>query len=202
MDMSRRLINLIGTAGVLAIVLGGSVLIVLPLFTGAQAATAQAAAGAESNRFTRAELDELARQEAVLNQLRVRRFDLREQITEDEELRDASALASAAARLSGARIVAITFGERQAFAPPTGAGIGDDGRPTVPEATGEPDDQQGQVPVTFEAEVSSPSQAATFIDGLRAGPRLVQVVQAEASPTNNDERFTVTVDALIFAARS
>lgn len=202
MEMSRKLINLIGTAVVLAIVLGGSALIVLPLFAGAQAAAAQAEAGAESNRITRAELDELARQEALLNQLRVRRFDLREQITEDEELRDASALASAAARMSGARIVAITFGEPQAFAPPTGTGIGDDGRPTVPEAPAEPDVRQVQLPVTFEAEVSSPHQAAAFIDGLRAGPRLVQVVQAETSRTNSDDRFTVTVDVLIFAART
>ena len=42
MVMSRKLINLIGTAVVLAIVLGGSALIVLPLFAGAQAAAAQA----------------------------------------------------------------------------------------------------------------------------------------------------------------
>ncbi len=201
MEMSKQMINVIGTAVVAVITLGGSLVGVVPLFSGAQAASAQAVAGAESNRITRTELDELATQEARINQLRIHRYDLRGQITEDEELRDASELASSAAKVSGARIVAITFGDRRAFAPPTGAGLGDDGQPTAPQSPAAADPDQVQIPVTFEAEVSSTGQAAAFVDGLRAGPRLVQVVQAQASPTNDTASFTVTVDALIFAAR-
>ena len=80
---------------------------------------------------------------------------LREQITEADELRDASALASAAAKASGARIVAITFGNRQVLATPTGTGMGNDGTPTAPQVTAEPNTPQVQLPVTFDVEYRS-----------------------------------------------
>lgn len=200
MEMPRRLINLVGSAVVAVIVLGGTLLMVV-LSTETHNTTAQAEQVADSNRVTRAELADLAHQEVMVPWLQHDLDGLRMQITEADELRDASALASSAAKSSGARVVAITFADRQVFAKPTGTGVGDDGTPTAPQATTEPSTPQVQLPVSFEVEVSSAAQAAAFIDGLRAGPRLLQVVQAQSGVTNDAKRFTVTVDALIFAAR-
>ena len=198
--MSRRLINAIGSAVVAVILLTGTLLMVL-LSMNTHSATAHAGEVAHSIQVTQAELTDLAHQEVMVPLLRRDLERLREQITEADELRDASALASAAAKASGARIVAITFGNRQVLATPTGTGMGNDGTPTAPQVTAEPNTPQVQLPVTFEVDVSSTAQAAAFIDGLRGGPRLVQVVQAQSSVTNDAKRFTVTVDALIFAAR-
>jgi hypothetical protein len=96
--------------------------------------------------------------------------------------------------------MAITFADRQVFAAPTGLGMGADGKPTAPQATAEPNTARFQLPVTFEVEVTSTTQAAAFLEGLRLGTRLLQVVQAQCSPTNADGRFTLTVDALLFSA--
>lgn len=200
MEMPRRLINLIGTAVVAAIILGSSLLVMLPLFGAAQEAVLQTKQASALNQTTRVKLDQLAAQDADLPEL-TRQLDiLRTQLTADDELQGASALASSAAKSSGARIVSIAFGERQVFAPPSGAGIGADGKPLVPQTAAKPDTVQVQIPVTIEAEVSSPDRAAAFIDGLRAGPRLLQVVQATSSPTNDTKRLIVTVDALVFSA--
>ncbi len=201
MNTPRRLINLIGATTAAVILIAGSLLVVLPLFSAAQNATAQAAAAAKSDEQMRAQLAELARQEPWQTEARNGLARARWMIPAQDELRDASALASAAAKSSGARIVAISYSGRQVFTPPTGAGIGEDGRPIAPPAAAEPNTPQVQLPVTFEAEVSSMAQAAAFMDGLRIGPRLVQVVQAECSSTNGVKRFTVTVDVLIFAAK-
>lgn len=200
MEMPRRLINAIGTAMVAVIVLAGTLLMVV-LAIDTHTATAHAGEVAHSIQVTQAELIDLAHQEVMVPWLRHDLDRLRVQITEADELRDASALASSAAKSSGARIVAITFANRQVLAIPTGTGVGDDGTPTAPQVTAEPNTPQVQLPVTFEVDVSSTAQAAAFIDGLRGGPRLLQVVQAQSSVTNDAKRFTVTVDALIFAAK-
>jgi hypothetical protein len=202
MEMSRRLINLIGAAVVTLIILGGLMLVELPLFGAARDAVDQAKAATYSNNVIRDRLTELYKQNANAEQLRKELSDLRAQIAAADELMDASALASTAAKSSGARIVAVTFGERQVFAAPVGGGIGEDGKPSKPQPTAAADTPQVQTQVTFEAEVSSPAQAAAFLDGLRSGPRLLQVVQSTCSPTNDAKRFTVTVDALIFSVRS
>lgn len=202
MEMPRRMINLIGTVVVAAIAVGGTLLVVLPLVGAAQEAALQARQASESNQATQMTLEQLAAQNASLTELTRQLSTLRAQLTADDELQGASALASLAAKSSGARIVSIAFGGRQIFAPPSGAGIGADGKPPVQQAAAKPDTVQVQIPVTIEAEVSSPARAAAFIDGLRAGPRLLQVVQAASSPTNDTKLFIVTVDALVFSSKS
>ncbi len=200
MDPSRRAINAIGTGVVALIVLAGT-MVMVALSTETHAATAHVGEVAYANQLTRAEIADRAHQEVALPRLHHDLDSLRMQITEADELSDASALASAAAKRSGARIVAINFADRQVFATPTGTGMGDDGLPTATQSEPEPNTPRVQLPVTFEVEVSSTAQAAAFIYRLQDGPRLLQVVQAQSSPTNNVKLFTVTVDALIFAAR-
>ena len=201
MEMPRRLINLIGTSAVAVIVLAGSPPAVVPLFGAAQNAYAQVEAAANYNQLLRAELADIAKQDERVTDLRSDLDLLRTQIPAQDELRDASVLASKAAKSAGARIVAITFADRQVFAAPSGVGIGDDGTPTAPQAKAEPNTLSLQLLVTFEVEVSSTAQAAAFLEGLRSGPRMLQVVQAQCGPTSDAKRFTVTVDALIFAVR-
>lgn len=201
MERSRRLINLIGAGVTTVIAFGGVALLVVPPFTQALNANEHAAEAANANRTARVELDQLAAQSSKLAEMRNQLSSLRTEITTADEQRDASALVSVAARSSGAKIVSITFGNRQVFAAPAGGGVGADGKATVQQPTADPNAAQVQIPVTFEAEVSSATQAAAFVDGLRGGPRLLQIVQADCSPTNDPKKFTVTVDALIIAAK-
>jgi len=200
MEMSRRRINLIGGSLVTAVVVIGSLLVMAPQLSALQSANVQSELAANSDQATRAQLADLAKQDSGVAQTNGDLSHVRRQITVHDELRDASALASEAARSSGARIVAITFSERQVFAAPAGQGMGDDGTPTAPQATVQPNTERLQLPVTFEVEVTSTTQAAAFLEGLRLGTRLLQVVQAQCSPTNADQRFTLTVDALLFSA--
>lgn len=200
MELSRGLINAIGSV-VLAVILSGGALMMVAISVDSHNTTAHAGEVDHSNQVTREELAGLAHQEVMLPWMHHDLDELRKQIPGADELSDASALASAAAKSSGARILAISFGGRQVFAAPAGVGMGDDGQPTAPQATVKPGTLQLQLPVTFEVDVSSTAQAGAFIDGLRSGPRMLQVVQAQASPTNDAKRFTLTVDALIFSAK-
>ena len=203
MEMSRRLINLIGSSVVAVVVLMvASLLVVVPSTQRATDTTAQAELAADSDQVTRAELAELAKQEVLVPWLQ---HDL------DLSLRDGRSPSGRTARR-----ISFGIGGRQVLwcqdrgdhlcrsaglRRPTGTGVGDDGTPTAPQATPSRALHRLQLPVTFEVEVSSTAQAAAFLDGLRAGPRLLQVVQAQSSATNDAKRFTVTVDALIFSAR-
>jgi hypothetical protein len=201
MNRSRAQVHLIGGVSAAVIVLTGPVLVLAPLLGTLRAADIQRTVEAKSEEVTRAQLAELAAQNLNVDTLSAELARVRTQITPQDELSDASALGSAAAKSAGARVVAITFGDRQAFAPPTGLGLGDGGTPTTPQDPAGPDAVRSQIPVTFEVEVKSTAQAAAFLEGLRAGPRLVQVVEVQCSPTADASRFTVTVDALIFVAR-
>lgn len=200
-NQTRRQVNLIGIAAITVVAVVGTLLVSLPLFNAVQNAANQASASVESDRVTRAELAVLAKQDVwrakAENDLRFARW----QIPEADELRDASALASVAAKASGARIASITFAGRQVFARPAGVGLGEDGTPAAAQVPAEPGTPWVQLPVRFEVEVSNTAQAAAFLDGLRGGPRVLQVVQAQSSPTNGAKLSIVTVDALIFAAR-
>lgn len=198
---SRQQINLVGAAAVAVVALSGTALVVVPLFSAAQQISIQAAATAVSDGITRDRLAELVTQVQQRERSRNDLLVARSQIPEADELQDASALASAAAKSAGARIVSITFAGRQVFASPAGVGMGEDGTPTAAQVLAEPGTPWVQLPVRIEVEVSGTVQAAVFLDGLRAGPRILQVVQAQSSATNSAKLSTVTVDALIFSAR-
>jgi hypothetical protein len=202
MEMPKRLINLIGAAVVVIILIAGNLLVAGPLFNSAVETAAHAEAVRQSNEVMRDLLDRRIDQDAHMGELRIRLTALRAEIPAELELRDASALVSAAAKASGARVQSIVFGEPKVFVAPAGGGMGTDGQPNAKQEKADAKTPTVQIPVTFEAEVSSATQAAAFVDGLRAGPRQLQVVEAVSSPTNNDQRFTVTVDALVFAAKS
>lgn len=201
MEMSRRLINLIGISLVLVILIAGFSLLAWPLFGAASAAATQAGALAESNQNMQTQLNdqiELAKNKAALA---AEVAGLRREIPVQDELRDVSAVASAAAATSGARITAISFGDPQVFAAPAGGGIGTDGKPVQKQTPATNTTTQIQIPVTVEAEVGSATQAAQFVDGLRTGSRLFQLVQVDTSQTTDPARYVVTVDALIFSLR-
>lgn len=202
MRMPRRLINLIGTAVMAAIVLAGLALAAIPLLSSAHLVSLKVTATEDSNRGMQARIDLMSEQQSKLGTLEAELASLRQQITAADELRDGSALASKAAKASGARLVAVSFGTRQVFAAPIGGGIDEEGNAAAQGPGADANAAKVQIPVTLEAEVTSPAQAAAFIDGLRSGPRLLQVVEADCSPTNDAKRFTVTVDALIFAAKA
>lgn len=201
MEMSRRLINLVGVSVVLVILVAGFSLLAWPLFGAASGTAAQASALAQSNADLRSELDkriELAKNKAALE---AEVAGLRREIPAQAELRDVSAVASTAAGNSGARITAISFGDPQVFTAPSGGGIGTDGKPVQKQTPANAKTAQVQIPVTIEAEVSNTMQATRFVDGLRTGSRLFQIIQVDTSQTTEQNRYTVTVDALIFSLK-
>lgn len=201
MEISRRLINLIGASLVLVILVAGFSLLAWPLFGAAGAAAAQVSALKQSNADLQSELGkrmELAKNKAALE---AEVAGLQREIPAQAELRDVSAVASSAAASSGARITAISFGDPQVFTAPSGGGVGPDGKPIQKQTPANAKTAQVQIPVTIEAEVANTTQATRFIDGLRTGSRLFQIVQATTSQTTELTRYTVTVDALIFSLK-
>lgn len=201
MEMSRRLVNLIGAAAIGLILILGFSAVAWPLFSVASGAARQASGVAQTNGELQAELDhqmEMANNKAALEAEVAR---LHREIPFDEELRDVSAVASGAASTSGARIVSIEFGDAQVFAAPTGGGIGTDGKPAKAPKPADANTIQVQIPVTIEAEAGSATQATEFVDGLRTGYRLMQFVQVDTSQTTDPSRYAITIDALIFSQR-
>lgn len=201
MEMSRRLINLIGAAAIALILILGFSGVAWPLFSAAGGAARQTGELASANAKMQADLDEQIQMARDKGALEAEVARLHREIPFDEELRDVSAVASTAASTSGARIVSIAFGDAQVFAAPTGGGIGTDGKPATKPNPADASTIQVQIPVTIEAEAGSATQATEFVDGLRTGYRLIQFVQVDTSQTTDPSRYAVTIDALIFSQR-
>lgn len=201
MEMSRRLVNIIGAAAVALMLILGFSAVAWPLFSAASGAARQASVVAQTNAELQADLDQQIKLNQNKDVLEAEVARLHREIPFDEELRDVSAVASTAASTSGARIVSIEFGDAQVFAAPTGGGVGTDGKPANKAKAADAKTIQIQIPVTIEAEASSATQAAQFVDGLRTGYRLMQFVQVDTTQTTDASRFAVTIDALIFSQR-
>ena len=223
MTASRRLINLAGTLLVLIALVLGTILTALPIYVESLEVNGQEQTVAQSNQLLQAQISGLRTQEADLPRIEQDLAGLHSQLPTIPRLDDATQLVVKAAGAADATITSITFDSRAPFAARDAATVADQLPQTAtevtspqptPTANGEntngaatpgttPDPSESaeplQFPVTIVVMLSDPAAAEKFLDGLRAGPRLLQIDTVTA--TAEDESLTLTVAGLVFVSR-
>ncbi|BDZ40600.1 hypothetical protein [Microbacterium suwonense] len=213
--MTKQLINLIGGLVCAVVLVAGGFLFALPQYLQAEG-TEQAAQSARQNNAT---------QQSIIDALRVQQSDsasleadiaaLRAQIPAEPHIDDIVRLALIAAARHGGAVDSVAPGDPVPFAARTAVEGAPASKPADAEAgsseasaspgsstsTGSgasaaSDPRQVPIEITF----TPPSvQAATdIVDALRAGPRVVAIVQA-TTVTDDDGEVHLTVSALAFS---
>lgn len=221
--MTKQLVNLIGAAASLAILLLGVVVFALPLFSSASTTWSSADEVAAQNRTQQTVLDTLAAQSADMSELDATVAELRGEIPPAAYLDDVLLLAVEAARANGGTVTSVAPGTAEPFAPrvagatgdaaatapapdpaasedgsdaasaPTDDAAGAAGAGTSTESAPTANDPQ-QITVTLGIEAADVAAATRILDALRAGPRLVAVTQASVtSDTENGATLSVTL---------
>jgi hypothetical protein len=219
--VNKQLVNLIGAAASVAIILLGVFVFALPQFSQANTTAASAKSVAAQNDTQQVVLDTLTAQAADMTELEDQVEELRAEIPEGRHLDDVLLLAVTAAARNGGQATTVTPATPEAFAPrtpeaPEGADAGTD---AAAEATPAPDattdtsapavdaapapdatpaaDAAQQVAVTVVIGAPDVDAATRILDALRAGPRLVAVTQATVT-TDPEKGATLTVTLLAF----
>jgi hypothetical protein len=218
--VNKQLVNLIGGAAALAIVILGVVVFAVPLYSTASTTNGEANRVASQNDTQQAVLDGLAAQAADTTELDADVDELRAEIPRTAHLDDVLYLAVQAAQAHGGTVTALTKGDATAFAartaeveasasggtapPPaasdasaSGSASGDASAAGAdPAATGA--DEATQIPVTVTIDAPDVAAATQILDALRAGPRLVAVQQG-AVTTKPEGGVTLTAALLAFS---
>lgn len=199
MNLPKRLINLIGTVLVVGMLAVGIFMVAWPLYTGHLEVEAQRLSVAQSNDVQAARIQELAKQQAELPALTAELDGLRQQIPVTASLDQASKLAVAAAEATGSHLQAFAVGDTVEFVPPAGVVADAAAQPSAPADGSAAESPRLQTSVSFTITTDSTAQVAEFVDKLRTGSRLVQIVQVLVS-TGDEVPVVVTgtVTALIF----
>jgi len=199
MNLPKRLINLIGTVLVVGMLAVGIFMVAWPLYTGHLEVEAQRLSVAQSNDVQAARIQELAKQQAELPALTAELDGLRQQIPVTASLDQASKLAVAAAEATGSHLQAFAVGDTVEFVPPAGVVADAAAQPSEPADGSAAESPRLQTSVSFTITTDSTAQVAEFVDKLRTGSRLVQIVQVLVS-TGDEVPVVVTgtVTALIF----
>lgn len=203
MNLPKRLINLIGTVLVVGLLAVGVFMVAWPLYMGHLEVEAQRLSVAQANAVQAARIQELAAQQAELPVLTAELDDLRGQIPETIALDQVSKLAVSAADAAGAHLESFAVGDTVVFTPPAGA-ITDSVTGQKSAAEADPSEaaaesQRLQTSVSFEVTAASQAQVTQFVDHLRTGSRLVQIVQVLTSTGEGAPvKVTATVTALVF----
>jgi TolA-binding protein len=220
--VNKQLVNLIGAAATMAILLLAVLVVALPLFSTANATMATAADVAVQNRTQESALEGLTAQASEISEIEREVAELRLEIPETEHLEDVIELAARASASRGGALTAVRPGESTPFTPrtaevvaarTTSGGAVPAAPAPAPEPTGEPAeasppptadplpaeaDPTGpqQVEVTVEIKTPDVATATLILDDLRAGPRLAAVIQANV--LTEEETVTLTVTLLAF----
>ncbi|MGV9192789.1 hypothetical protein ACQ143_00380 [Microbacterium sp. MC2] len=213
MNLNKQFINLVGSVVILAVVVAGIALIAVPMWSQSQATDASTRTVAQTNAVYQAQIDQLTAAETRLDEIDAHLVELRTEIAPFTRLDDAFDLIVTAAEERDLVLESVTAGEPEPFVPRT-AVTDDAGQATPPASTEEstapadadpsagapaaeaapeptsPDatSPQQQVAFTIAVPVPDAEAAAAFVDDLRAGPRLISVIDA----TLSDGVLTVT----------
>lgn len=200
--MTKQLVNLIGAATTLAILVLAVLVFALPLFTQATRTAGEADAVAAQNRSQQGVLDALVAQSADMTALEAQVATLRAEIPAEARVDDVLLLAIDAAAAQGGSVTSVTPASSEAFAvrtdetatpapqPADSAAETDDAsaavRPstTLESSTPAPvaaSDGPQQTSVTVVVAAPTVEAATRILDELRAGPRLVAVTQASVT---------------------
>ncbi|HRA76970.1 MAG TPA: hypothetical protein PLE12_12125 [Propionicimonas sp.] len=214
MNLPKRLIHLVGILLVLGVFIAGIMLVALPVYLGSVDVLAEQKSVADSNSLRMAQIETLKNQQAVLPEVQRDLAGLRRQIPATQLLDEVSELGVAAAEDAGVDITSFTSTDPVSFVPPAGVpGAGTvAGTPAAPAAVegsagdSEPSEAKLQIPVTFIVTSGTRARIPEFVDGLRAGPRLLQIVSvtttaaaaASADGVPGATTYQATVAALAF----
>ena len=198
--MTKQLVNLIGAATTLAILVLAVLVFALPLFTQATRTAGEADAVAAQNRAQQGVLDALVAQSADMTALEAQVATLRAEIPAEARVDDVLLLAIDAAAAEGGSVTSVTPASSEAFAVRTdetatpapqpaaeaaeAAEADDEPSTTLESSTPAPvaaSDGPQQTSVTVVVAAPTVEAATRILDELRAGPRLVAVTQASVT---------------------
>ena len=198
--MTKQLVNLIGAATTLAILVLAVLVFALPLFTQATRTAGEADAVAAQNRAQQGVLDALVAQSADMAALEAQVATLRAEIPAEARVDDVLLLAIDAAAAEGGSVTSVTPASSEAFAVRTdetatpapqpaaeaaeAAEADDEPSTTLESSTPAPvaaSDGPQQTSVTVVVAAPTVEAATRILDELRAGPRLVAVTQASVT---------------------
>jgi hypothetical protein len=211
--VNKQLVNLIGAAASLLIIVLGVAVFALPLFSAANTTAASADDVARQNRTQQTVLDTLTAQSADMTSLDRTVAELRAEVPAAPHLDDVLLLAVQAAVDEGGVVTSVTPATAEPFASRTGeteepssaateeTTTGTDETAETPAPAASPAaaaDEQQQISVTVVVEAGDVAAATRILDGLREGPRVAAVTQAAVTSETEDEKVTLTVALLVF----
>ena len=180
--MTKQLVNLVGAAASLAILLLGVVVFALPLFSSASATWSSADEVADQNRTQQTVLDTLTAQSADMSELDATVEEMRAEIPAAAYLDDVLLLAVDAARDNGGTVTSVAPGTSEPFAPRV-TGAGEDAAAQAPDPAASEDSAATDAAPADDAAAADGTAAADG-DGTAAAP----------APTVNDpQQITVTL---------
>ncbi len=214
--MTKQLVNLIGAAAAVGILLLGIVVGALPVLSAAQTTASSADDVALQNQTQETLLDALRAQAADMTELEDDVAALRAAIPTAAHLDDVLLLALDAARDHGGTVTSLTPATPEPFAIRTGeTGAPPAAEEPAAEAPAEeasaappaadvpaavPEEAApAQVAVTIVIEAADVDAATRMLDALRAGPRVVAVTQAGVAE-GAEGGVTLTATVLAFSS--
>lgn len=220
--MPKQLINVLGAAVVIAVIVIGFLAFGAPAITQATATAAQIDQVALTNRGYQQQVDSLEAAKRDFSTLKADVAALRAQIPAHDDRDDVFEIVAQAATASGAQVSSVTALDPVAWAARTGASssaaagaAASGGDAAAPAATPAPTPAPSappaaggsasadtaaagrtQVPFTIVVKAATPAVATAFLDALGAGPRLIGITST--SLTKADTAVQLTVNALAF----
>lgn len=218
MNLPKQLISLLGVVLVLGIVGGGTALVALPAWNGAQTTDASARAVAQTNDIYAIDVQRLATARDDFTGTEAELASLRSEIADMPRLDDVYEIVVAAAAETGTTVTGFTAAdiepwvrrgevtsapsadgtvteaeavEEEAAVDPNTAEL--PGSPDEAVATKEATSPQQQVSVTIEVTAADAATATAFMDALGRGPRLLALIDS----TLDEGVLTVTALAFI-----
>jgi hypothetical protein len=219
--VNKQLVNLIGAAASIAILLLGILVCALPVFSSANTTMSTADDVALQNQTQQSILDGLRAQSGQLADIQQDVAELRREIPETEHVEDLVELAVEATVVHGGSVRSVIPGDIAPFTPRTlevvAAEAAADGATTgapAPEATATPTDETAapptetaepttpaevdptapqQVPVVVTIDAPTVAAATLILDALRNGPRMISVTEANVLTEEGGVTLTATV---------
>lgn len=199
MNIPKHLLNVIGAALVVGILLAGLSLVALPVYVESSRLDSERQIVAQANNAQAAQVESLRKQAETLPSLKAEVDKLSEQIPSASQIDTVAELAVSAAQSSGVKLTTIDVGEITPFIAANGASSTPTATASATPTSGsgtEAQTQQVQLKITVTT--TKISDIAGFLDGLRAGPRLLRIDETSVTADTGSKTFTATVTVSAF----
>ncbi|WP_214466753.1 hypothetical protein [Microbacterium flavescens] len=192
MNIPRQMINLVGIVVVVALLVAGATLIVLPMYSSARAIDGETASVAQTNQLYDVQVATLTGAQERIEELTGEVTGLRRQIPASSQLDDVMQIVVDSARATGATIESVSAADAEPWMPRTGlAGDDDAGTAPVEEAAPAPEGDEAEGDT---AESTDPADASE----TAADP----AAEAVAEAVSPQQQIPVTIAVQVPDARS